>query len=275
MSDTIQNPTETKKMTTPASQTNPSATANPSDALSKFVPQVPSEPAAQQAPAAAILPPTPPVVQPAPRAKSKPKVKVRLAKVSSKNDKQPTEPLNLGAGHVIPLRTNSAYWIFTKTLARMSGFEKFAQELDSVRSPSTIQAKEILAKMMVRKDIILKKISSCSDYEKYGKTKIKTYRDEAKHGDRKAKNVLTKSGRAKGNTWVGDLEEVINVAKGSYTTRNRNGDKYRRAGIVVRSFPLKAKRGAPLFLMMFPKRHAALVRQMIEVGMGVSERTPS
>jgi hypothetical protein len=270
MSETM--PVETKKEAPPVpskvEQAKPqlAPTANPADPLSKFVPKP-----ADQAPAAQV-----PVVPQAPRpkAKAKPRTKPKPKARAQRAPRQETVPLDLGSGHVIPLRTNSAYWIFTKTLARMSGFDKMAKELESVRSPSPVQAKEILSKMMVRKDQLIKKISGGSDYAEYGKVKIKMYKQSVKEGDRKAKTILTQSGRARGNTWVGDLEEVINVAKGSYTTKNRNGDKYRRAGIVVRSFPLKAKRNQPLFLMMFPKKYSAIVRQLISIGMGVSENMP-
>ena len=279
MSETT--PVETKKEATPASveQAKPrlAATANPTDPLSKFVPKpvtrvpVPESTPVQDAvvPVAVAVP-----VKATAKPRAKPRKPVLKAKKAKAKAKAEIMPLDIGAGHVIPLRTNSAYWIFTKTLARMSGFDKMARELESVRSPSPDQAKEILSKMMVRKDHLIKKITCASDYAEYGKAKVKVYKQAVKEGDRKAKIILTQSGRAKGNTWVGDLEEVINVAKGSYTTTNRNGNKYRRVGIVVRSFPLKAKRNQPLFLMMFPKKYTAVVRQLISIGMGVSENAP-
>lgn len=262
---------EQKTEQQPAS--SPATTAN--SELSKFVPQGEATKAeAPQPPPAAVVPPVSdppklvsappkaPGVTSKPLAKKKPKAKNPKAKNPAKLPK-PKKPsskpqLELGNGFSIRLQSGSAHWIFVKTLGKLVSFEEFSKQLETVRSPSKAQAETILKKMMVPKDKVIKKVYASKEFQEYKKK-----RQKATRAEQKAK--LDQDSMLSG---------VLSVAKGSYTAMNRNGNKFRQAGIVIRPFPLSPKRGQDFSLMMFPSKFSSLVRQMIDAGKGVKEELP-
>jgi len=178
--------------------------------------------------------------------------------------------LELGAGYKIRLKKGSGYYLCVSLLARMGHFEECCKLL----ADKAATARAILGKMMVSRDIIEKQMREDPSWSSHSQKRMSQLVRRAAAGDEKAKGTLHSNDRVVSGKWHGNIREIIGVCCGSYSPKagNRNKNKFIEAGIVVRSYPEKSRRGnEQVFLMMFPEKHRQRVKSMIKEVYGVDE----
>jgi len=213
--------------------------------------------------------------------KTQPKIeapKVEIAPIEKKS-KRKKNFLDLGAGYKIAHKPGTTYSIFYRLLAEKSHFAEIATLLEAGKSNlnDKEQAKELLEKLTVPISDLQEAFEEDSERKIYARRKTKRINTRAKSGERHAKQMLKKGNRLEKGRWVGNLEEVISMCLGYYnllafgTTKkqktNRNIEKFREAGIVIRRFPLVRGKA----LMMFPQKFIDQVKTAILTVKGTNE----
>jgi hypothetical protein len=177
--------------------------------------------------------------------------------------------LELGSGFRLAHKPGTTYSLFYSLLAERGHFADTAALLRSegFNPNDHTQAKQLLDMMIVSIKDLETAFSESPNRMQYAKHKTKKLQQRAKSGEKHAKQMLTKGHRLEKGQWTGNLKEIISLCLGYYNSLvsattgkrpkiNKNGDRFREAGIVIRRF-----RGE--FLMMFPQKYIDVVKTAI------------
>ena len=255
----------------PAGSVTATATAQPDPVQAPPPAPVTEQPATTATTATAVTPASPAA---APAAAAPDPVSKALSKPKPKSDppKSSKKYLDLGAGYQISVNEGSGYYILLKVMARKSHFADVVAALEGVNPTDKAQATTILNKAMVDREVLEEAVRQDSNWDSHAQSRIKNLKMLAKSSSKAAIVTLANKDRVKGSKWVGNVREMVSTCLSSYPkSKNRNARKFEEAGVVFRQYPLKAKRGEKVFLMMFPAKYINTVRTCIETAYGVKE----
>jgi hypothetical protein len=204
---------------------------------------------------------TPKVKAPkAPKVKA-PKVKA-LKAPKAKKTKVKVEHFkaDLGAGYKVSQRKLSGYAVFITNLAKMSNLDEAVPMLDVLDPKDYEASKAVLEKLFTKAEDVYK-INAMKEYREYGKQKFSVLSSSTEAED---KRWVKTTERIDDGVWIGNIKEIVNTCKQSYRSKNRNVEKYHKAGVVVRQYPMKPKNGEQVFLSLFPNRFVKKVSEALK-----------
>jgi len=234
--------------------------------------------------------PLPQALEPRPKAEvQKPQETAKVASGPPDLSRLPTQPVQptaaapkpslfeLGAGYRIKVKPGSGYQAFYDVMAQKGHFGECAAILAAPGFDPSQQAAagNLMTKLLVSREVVEQEMLRHPVWVEHCQKKTKQLKERAKKGIHAAKKIVGESDRFVGGLWKGKVAEIISVCCGSYTARNRNSNKYREAGIVVRPYPIEGARASQgQFLMMFPAKFGDAVRKCIKTQYGVDEKAP-
>lgn len=186
------------------------------------------------------------------------------------------EKLTVG-DHALPVRGSSGYRIMCSFLSEYGKFEEIKKMIQTTDVSNKEQSTFLINSMLISMDVIEREIRKRPDWEKHCEYKLDQIKSRASRGNRRAISALDNTIRIKDGKWIGNIREMIcsSIGSSSPKAKNRNVNKFVRAGLAVIQFPRRPKKNQPFSVALISSSDLEKVTRAFETVYGGFKLSPA
>jgi len=149
--------------------------------------------------------------------------------------------------HALPVRGSSGYRILCAFLSEWGKFEEIEKLIQITDVANKEQSQKLINAMLIPMSVIEVEMRKRPDWIKHCEHKLDQIKLRAEKGNKRALETLNNTVRVLNGKWVGHIREMIcsSIGSSSLKAKNRNINKFRKAGLAVIQFPRRPKKDQP------------------------------
>jgi len=179
--------------------------------------------------------------------------------------------------HALPVRGSSGYRILCAFLSEWGKFGEIGKLIQTTDVSYKDQAQKLINAMLIPMNVVEEEMRKRPDWIRHCEHKFDQIMERSKNGSKRAFETLNNQNRVQNGKWLGNIREMIcsSIGSSSPKAKNRNINKFRKAGLAVIQFPRRPKKGQPFSVALIADSDLEKVIKAFETVYGGFKLKPS